>query len=339
MTPERALGASLLAVSLLSTPAARSQTAPAPPPAAASPSAHAAGAAAGTAEDDRARAKRLAEKGQDLFQAQDYEGALVLFQQAESAFHAPTLLLLIARTRVQLGEVVQAARVYDRIVAEQLPADAPEAWRAAQQLARTEVPDVRKRLAVIEIVVPRAAAGMVLSIGGERVTTGIVGPHEIDPGKPIDLSLSAPGHAPARARVRVEAGRREEVALELSPSGSPVQSVAASPAPTLVSLGIAALGLGVGVGAGIAALDRTAELDDRCVDKRCNQSDRDLQSAAGTLADVSTIGFVAAAAGLAVGATFFVLSRGGKAWTSSASAKGGGRHTQRIEPHGIGGRF
>ncbi|MBM4360827.1 MAG: hypothetical protein FJ096_22215, partial [Deltaproteobacteria bacterium] len=68
-----------------------------------------------------------------------------------------------------------------------------------------------------------------------------------------------------------------------------------------IAFGAAVAGAATGVAAGLLALDRLGELEERCPSKRCSPADQPIADAANRYATVSTIGFVAAGLGAAVG--------------------------------------
>src|SRR5690349_10099649 len=85
-----------------------------------------AGAARAATNDElRAEARVIAEQGDAQFDAGRCDKALPLWRAAESLFHAPTILLRIARCQTLLGQVVEATRGLEAIVAEPLRPEAP----------------------------------------------------------------------------------------------------------------------------------------------------------------------------------------------------------------------
>src|SRR6185503_6053716 len=85
-------------------------------------------AAAASEDDDRDKARALAEQAGDALDARKFSQAIDLVTQAETLYHAPTHLLIAAEAHEGLGALVEAAEIYERIVAEPLPAGAPPAF-------------------------------------------------------------------------------------------------------------------------------------------------------------------------------------------------------------------
>src|SRR5262245_16028829 len=76
----------------------------------------------------RAEARATAQKGDVEFSKGRCDRAIALWRKADATFHAPTILLRIARCQALMGRVVAAADALEAIAAEQLPSDAPVAF-------------------------------------------------------------------------------------------------------------------------------------------------------------------------------------------------------------------
>src|SRR3954447_10375848 len=80
----------------------------------------------------KAGARAAATQANAAFAKKLYGEALDLFLRAESLLHAPTHLLMIARTQVAMGQLMRARESYEALVRENLPASAPGVFKAAQ---------------------------------------------------------------------------------------------------------------------------------------------------------------------------------------------------------------
>jgi len=69
--------------------------------------------------------------GEAALAGKDYTTAADRYARADAIFHAPTLLLGLARAEVGLGRLVEAEETYRRIVAEGLPPKPTPAFVAA----------------------------------------------------------------------------------------------------------------------------------------------------------------------------------------------------------------
>jgi hypothetical protein len=198
-------------------------------------------------DDDRAAARAAANEGLRALQDGRYKDALDFCTRAETLMHAPTHLLLIARTQVKLGHLVEAQEAYIRIVREPLARDAPRAFVDAQASATQEQAALAPRVPTLKVEVEGAAPKEVtLVLDDQRVPSALIGlARPINPG---DHTLSAKSATAASAplTVTVGEGSAQDVKLTLRPM-SP-DAVAA-----------AGVSGGAGATAGEPAADQPAE--------------------------------------------------------------------------------
>ncbi len=139
-----------------------------------------------------------------------------------------------------------------------------------------------------------------------------VGEHKVE--------VTADGFLPQTRRVSLERRKRQVVKIDLERDRSAAgfqtkRNVAAGTAFT-----VGALGLGVGAVAGALALAEIHGVESRCVGIRCPPSEQANVSAAGTLADVSTVGLVVGGLGVAAGSIILISLRTGTSVPLSTSA-------------------
>jgi uncharacterized protein HemY len=80
----------------------------------------------------------LAGEGYAALKKQDYATAEDHFRRADELVRAPTLVLDHARALVGLGRVGEAYRLYQTVLQESVPANAPWSWRKAVKDAQQE---------------------------------------------------------------------------------------------------------------------------------------------------------------------------------------------------------
>jgi hypothetical protein len=102
---------------------------------------------------DRAAARSAADAGADAYEQGQFERSLELFTKAEQLLHAPPHLLYMARSFEKLGRLVEAREAYLKIINEQLPANAPPAFKTAHSQADTELSNVEGRIAYVTVMV------------------------------------------------------------------------------------------------------------------------------------------------------------------------------------------
>jgi hypothetical protein len=299
--------------------------------------------------EEKAGARAAAEKGGDEFKAGHYKDALDLFLRAESLIHAPTHLLMIARTHAALGELVVAKETYLKITREDLPATAPGAFKRAHADAEKELKDLDPRIPAIQVSVSNAAGAKNLAVvmDGKPVPAALVGiPRPVDPGAHV-FRATADGLESADKPISAKEGDKLSVTLELKPARQaakpppgdapgPVAAAPGEPPPaqppadegpkppssingprvaSFVMMGVGSAGLGVGIGMGILSLKKRGEAND-AFDKcgaGCHDAPaaavRALDSDANTKGTISVIGLVAGGALAIGGAVLFVVSR------------------------------
>jgi hypothetical protein len=303
-----------------------------------------ASAVAGPTPEDKAGARAAAESGAAAFKDGRYKEALDRFRRAEALIHAPTHLLMTARTYVALGELVRARETYRTIVRERLAPSAPEAFKRAQAAAEQESQELEPRIAEVKVSIdgPSPRDKLVVTMDGEPIAAALVGiQHPIDPGSHAFAATATGLVAPAQT-VQIEEGGRVAVVLELSPvepTPAPVHADAADAASTersgssalrttsYVLFGTGVAGLAFGAVFGGLALSEQSDSDDaytRCSPKCTPSQTQEILALDRSASDKGTIGVIGLAAGgtLAVGgAILYLVSRPKAAPTAPAEAR------------------
>jgi hypothetical protein len=197
----------------------------------------------------RADAKAIATRGDSEFYAGRCDRAIPLWREAEAAYHAPTILLRIARCEAILGRVVAASSLLDSIAREPLASDAPAAFVLARDQAKREAPAVRARVATLVLDVDaRGRSPVVIEIDGATRSGGPA--FEVDPGA-RSLRVRA-GASSWQSTVSLRDGERVAMRVSLTPGHE-------GRAPTLArglgASGIVAGGAAVAVGLALS-IDR-----------------------------------------------------------------------------------
>jgi hypothetical protein len=136
---------------------------------------------------DRAAARSAADAGGDAYDQSQYERAIDLFHRAEQLVHAPPHLLFTARSLMKLGRLVEARETYLKILHEQLPANAPNAFKSAHDQAEAEIGSVEERIAHVTVIIRgKNASRAALSIDHADVPVAEQGiPIPLDPGSHV----------------------------------------------------------------------------------------------------------------------------------------------------------
>lgn len=274
-------------------------------------------AASAQSEADVATARELAKEAFQAYDGGDHARAEGLFERASKLYPAPTLLLGLARTRVKLGKLVEARENYLRIVRSQLPSDASEAFREAQEAARREVREVEPRVAWVTVTLEGAEpADLTISVGEHTLPAEALGARRpVDPGRHVVRAVGN-GFEPFEATFEVGEGGSEDVVVRPRRRAAPEPLQIAAPAGDVEAqgggsvvplvgyalLGVGGAGILVGAITGGIAVSQHGELRDRCVGGRCEPTEYDTLDGFRTMSTVSTagvlVGVVVAAAGL-----------------------------------------
>jgi hypothetical protein len=278
--------------------------------------------------EDKDRARGLFFRGDELYQAGDYPGALEAFRAAHALVGAPTTGLELGRTLAALGRLLEARDVLLG-VAGRPPAsgDDNEVLARARAEAQALAAQIGERLPrlTLELRVSASAAAVArVTIDGQPLDA--VGPRierEIDPGRHV-VEATGPGLRPAAAAIDLGERERRWVVLVLEPEAmaAPAARPAAAAVPAapvapppeadpsasslspLVPIGFAVAGVGIlaGIVTGAVSLSEAASAREHCdAADRCSAEAEPFIERGTALAHVSTASFVVGAVGAALG--------------------------------------
>lgn len=292
-----------------------------------------------------AAARSLGIQGVQLADAGKCPEAIEKLSRAESLYHAPTILGRLGECQVAVGQIVLGTENLNRVVREQLPPNAPKAFKTAQERAAKVLETALPRIAHLTVIVEPSAAKPTVSVGGTAVPNALLGVERpTDPGKRL-VTATAPGYLEAKTEVELAEGARQTVTLNLvadpSVAAPPPAVVTPPPAPppqkpaepassgggktlAFVMLGVGGVGIATGAITGSMALQKKGDLN--CPDKKCTGSQADDLDTANTFATVSTIGFGVGLAAATVGVVLLVTS--GSSDEKPTTATLGGVHVR-----------
>lgn len=259
----------------------------------------AATAVAGDPETRIDKARAMGEKGVVLYEEGRYAEALELFERAEELHHAPTLVLYIARSHDKLGRLMAALGFYRKLLAEELPENAPDQFEKARAAAHAEVDLLIPRIPTVKVLVSAPAGTTAgVTIDGREIPRARWARIELDPGDHT-FEAKALGMRTATENVLVPEGARAEVTLALTPVPAeppPPPRPVAEPLPLFpawIGLGAGGAALVVGAVTGGLHLAEARDLESRCrPDNRCPAADREAADDAQRLATISTVTFI-----------------------------------------------
>jgi len=269
----------------------------------------------------------LAYEGRELYNAGKYAAAIDKFVAAKQLAHSPVFDLYIARSARALGRYLDALAHYDDAARLELGADAPVAFRGAQQEASRERRELALQVPRLTLTTPATEGTITVQLDGRS----LAGPAEavaLDPGE-HQLVAEADGRRFERT-FTVAPGERAHIAVELGPSPAAArepQQVSGGALQvgrdsgverggwgplTWTAFGVAATGVVVGATTGTIALVKKNQAEGSCAGP-CEAEKDEIRPFATT----ATIAFVAAGVGSALGVTLLLL---GDAEQGSAQA-------------------
>ncbi len=305
-----------------------------------------AGRAAAQSDEDKAAARVLATQGAEALGAGKYTEALDLVSRAEQMFHAPTHLLLIARSQAGVGRLVAAKETYLKLTREELAPGAPAAFKRAQQEGKDEMAALDANIASLRIAVEGGGQQkFTVKMDDQPVSPALLGVYRpVDPGK-HEIVVYPVGQGPVKGSIVLKNGEKNDLKLtipDVVPGGVPLSAIDnpdATPKPgggpdhvassgggfltplRIAGLGAAVVGLGgVAVGAvflgkGTSTQGDADAMQTACepVTKLCTKALRDqvrvLDVDAAHQKTIATVGFIAGGALLVGGVTMIVLGK------------------------------
>jgi hypothetical protein len=166
---------------------------------------------------DKATARQLATEGIQLYKSRSYEAALEKLTRAEALYDAPPHLLYIARSQAALGQLVEAAETYRRLVRADLPAGSPAVFTSAVEDGDNELAALEPRVASLRVVVtPVDAANLQITIDGNALNVAALDTNRpTNPGKHV-VAIKAHGYLPVTKEFELAEGKTESLQFALT---------------------------------------------------------------------------------------------------------------------------
>jgi hypothetical protein len=277
---------------------------------------------------DKETARGLMAEGRADRDKNDLKAALKAFAGADAIMHVPTTGLELARAQAAVGQLVEARDTALRVMRSPTSAGEPAPFKAARDAASALNDQLEPRIPSLTVNVKNAPSGVpiALTIDGVDVPSEVIGqPRKLDPGHHVVEAKA--GTAYGKQEVDVAEKDSKEVAIEL-----PAQSAATAGGATdtgatdaaqqqpeqpaesggrsggskvmiFGGFGLAAVGAIAGTVTGIMSMSKTSSIKNSsaCSGNVCNPSEDGDISSAKTLATISTVSFITAGVGAAVG--------------------------------------
>jgi hypothetical protein len=288
------------------------------------------GIAFAQSDSDKATAREIGQSAEVKLAAQDYKGAEAEFRRANALFHAPTLILGLARAQAGQGKVVEAWESYHSIILENVTTTPSFANALAD--AQKEIVKVEARRGRVTITVTGADSPKVTLDDAPQKAEALGVARFVNPGAHV-VKASADGYRPATQSITIAEGGTQTVALVLEkdsgapgvvavvPGGAtpdssqpttPGEPTAGGSTPWNLTAGYVVGGVGAaflieGLVTGVIAIGKHSDLAKVCTNG-CPSSDSSELSSYHTVGALSTVGFVVGAVGLAGGAVLILTA-------------------------------
>lgn len=276
-------------------------------------------------------ARALLKDAKALRAQKDFRGALEKFKAVYGLVPTPVTGSELATAYLDVGLLVEAREAAVTVVQMPKASDETEVSDRARADCTKLAAELVARIPSLTVRVTGAASGAAkVTLDGAAIPSAALGiARKVDPGHHVVVATAA-GAKETRGEVDLAEGQSRELTLTLETSadappvgaaGTTASTVsttttATTGAPgtddstattrgtstlTYVGFGVAGAGLVVGSVAGLLAFSKLPAAKDGCVDNRCPPSAQSSLDASKSWGTISTIGFVVAGAGAAVG--------------------------------------
>jgi hypothetical protein len=258
---------------------------------------------------EKEHARDLMADGREKRDKNDLAGALESFKQADAIMHVPTTGYEVAKTQQALGKLVEARETVDAIAKLPVSPNDPAPFAEARSKAEALGKELDAKLGRVRIKPTTPGATVKLDDAPAAVDTPLnvmPGKHVVSDGESrVDVSVTA-GET---KDVTVGAAKPPPAAVATNePAAMPPPSTSKIPTLSLIGFGVGAAGLVVGSVTGIMAISAESDLSKECGDaKKCKPALQDDLDSAKTKATISTVGFIVAGVGVAVGIVGFFV--------------------------------
>lgn len=249
------------------------------------------------------RAIKLGYDADELYARGQWDEAYRLFSEANAIAKSPVFELYMARCRKNAGRLLEAEGLLHEIASQALAEGAPKPFVDARASAARERDEVSRRIARVRVTVKGVETPFKLRVDGEARSN--VPPHEalrFDPGL-HHFNVEA-GSRSQQREVLVSEGTETDVVFDFH--AAPVAKTRPLTLPILIAASAAGVSAVVGGVTFALAADKAGTVKDNCINGHCLTRDASDLDDARSLADVSTVAFVAAGVCLATATVLFL---------------------------------
>lgn len=304
---------------------------------------------------DKETARGLMNEGRADRDKGDLKGAVKAFAAADALMHVPTTGLELAKALVAVGQLVEARDVALRVTRIPEQPHEPKPFQAARDAAAQLNDDLGTRIPSLTVNVKNVPDGMTatVEVDGSPLPPELLGqPRKLDPGHHVITAKA--GTADGKQEVDIAEKDSKEVDIELpaqaeAPAAEtkPDETAPAETPPPSPSggnklmifggFGLAGAGVIAGSITGILAISKANSIKSSSACQNggteCNPSENGDLSSGKTEATISTVSFIVAGVGAAIGVTGFFVGGGDSAPAAKpADAPSSDQSSTRIVP-------
>jgi hypothetical protein len=282
---------------------------------------------------DKETARGLMNDGRAARDKGDLKGAVKAFAAADALMHVPTTGIELAKALAAAGQLVEARDVALKVTRIPEKPNEPKPFAAARDAAAQLNDDLGARIPSLTVNVKNVPDGMTASVDvdGSSVPAEMLGQaRKLDPGHHVITAKA--GTAEGKQEVDIAEKESKQVDIELpAQSETPAtetkpEGMPDTPPPDTSSgggnkimiwggFGLAGAGIITGSITGILAISKASSIKNsgECQGNECNPTEDSSLSSGKTMATVSTVSFIVAGVGAAIGVTGFFVGGGSSA--------------------------
>jgi len=308
---------------------------------------------------DKETARSMMNEGRAARDKGDLKGAVKAFAAADSLMHVPTTGLELAKAQVAVGQLVEARDTALRITRIPVKDGEPAPFKAARDAAATLNDELVGRIPSLTVNVKNVPDGMTptVTIDGADVPAEVLGhPRKVNPGHHVIAAKA--GTADGKQEIDVAEKETKDVSIELpaqsaappppagdetKPGGDQAPESTGSSGNKLLifgGFGLAGAGIIAGSVTGLLAMSKASSVKNsgQCQGNVCNPAEDSDLSSGKSMATISTVSFIVAGVGAAIGVVGFFVGGGDSAPAAKpADAPAADQSSARIIPWiGIG---
>lgn len=303
---------------------------------------------------DKDTARSLMNDGRAARDKGDLKAALKAFAGADSLMHVPTTGLEVAKTQTALGMLVEARETALRVARiPESPRD-PAPFKQARDAASSLNDELEGRIPSLTVTVKNVPDGMKASVTLDDAVLPVemLGQaRKLDPGHHVVVAKA--GKVDGKQEVDIAEKEQKALTIELPPQPAAettdTQPATETPQPAVTGksgfskglmiggFALGGAGLVTGVITGVLSMSKTNSIRNsgQCQGNVCGTPEFNDISSARSMATISTISFIVAGAGAALGVVGLVTGNSTEAAPASAPTDkpaAGDETTSRIEP-------